>query len=189
MKSLIFISVFCLFSRFCAGQQVTNFTLKDARTGSNVSLNQFSSGKVVVIIFTSNECPFDKEYRERIRMTIESFKGSAAFLLINSHPEAEESEDRMAEAIAQWNMEVPYLADKQQVVMTAFDARRSPEAFVLKPSGGKFQVVYKGAIDDNPQSAQAVTADYLKDAIEHLVSGKPLTTAQTRAAGCSIRRK
>lgn len=95
----------------------------------------------------------------------------------------------MAEAIAQWNMDVPYLADKQQAVMTAFDARRSPEAFVLKPSGGKFQIIYKGAIDDNPQSAQAVTANYLPDAIEHVVSGKPLMTSQTRAAGCSIRRK
>lgn len=189
MKTMIHISVLCLFSQLSFAQQATNFTLKDVRTGNDVSLNQFSSNKAVVIIFTSNECPFDKEYRERIRMTTESFRGSAAFLLINSHSEAEESEARMAEAIAQWNINAPYLSDKQQAVMTAFDARRSPEVFVLKPSGVKFQVVYKGAVDDNPQSAQAVTSTYLKDAIEHLVSGKPLTTAITRAAGCSIRRK
>ncbi|MDZ7647240.1 MAG: hypothetical protein U5K54_08685 [Cytophagales bacterium] len=59
-------------------------------------------------------------------------------------------------AIHYGDLPIPYLADKDQKVMETFGARKSPEVFLLSTVTGKVTVVYNGAIDDNPQTANDV---------------------------------
>ncbi|MBK7653716.1 MAG: hypothetical protein IPJ20_27545 [Flammeovirgaceae bacterium] len=73
--------------------------------------------------------------------------------------------------------------------METFGARKTPEVFLLSMAGGKFTVVYSGAIDDNPQTASDVKQTFLKDAIEKLLAGQKVDVAVERVAGCTIRRK
>jgi len=84
---------------------------------------------------------------------------------------------------------IPYLADKDQKIMEIFGAQKTPEVFLLSTAGGKFTIVYSGAIDDNPQTASDVRQNFLKDALEKLLAGQKVDVAIERVAGCTIRRK
>lgn len=172
-----------------AQTNVDNFTLVNVADGAPVSLEDFKSLDGVVAIFVSNVCPYDSYYRERIKGLINAYQGRIQVLLINSHIENDESEDKMKSVSAQWNLPAPYLADKDQSVMKALGAKKSPEAFLLKTKGGKFTVMYNGAIDDNPQMASAVSQPYLKAAIDQLLAGKATQIPSTRTVGCTIRGK
>ena len=187
MKASLLILAIALTFQPASGQQdVSPFKLPDVVSGKMISLDQFS-GKVVVVIFTSNDCPFDNYYRERIAALIGQYGNRATFLLINAHLDPQEAEAPMKQKASGWGFGVPYLSDKSQTAMDALGARRSPEVFLLKPANGTFTVYYSGAIDDNPQEASAVVGDYLRDALENLLAGKPAGPT-VRAAGCSIRK-
>jgi hypothetical protein len=168
---------------------VKSFALTDVTSGSSVSLDDYASSSGVVVLFTSNACPYDTYYTERLTSLMNSYSGKVPFLLVNAHLDPEESEEKMKVKASAWSFKVPYLADKNQIALSALSARRSPEAFLLKHVKGNFVVLYSGAIDDNPQEPGAVTAQHLRNAIDDLLAGKQGVHPQQRAVGCSIRKK
>jgi thiol-disulfide isomerase/thioredoxin len=170
-----------------AQPSVQNFSLTNVVDSKTVSLDQFASNAGVVVLFTSNECPFDNYYKDRIKEMISAYAGKVQFLLINSYIESEESAEKMA--IHYTDLNVPYLSDKDQVVMNALGAKKSPEVFLLKNSGGKFITAYSGAIDNNPQVAKDVNQKFLKDAIDKMLGDQKIEVTNNRAVGCSMRRK
>lgn len=172
-----------------SAQTVENFTLTDVTNNTPVSLNSFSTAPCVVILFSSNACPFDQYYRDRVNDLVSAYSGRIPILLVNAHQEPAEDANQMVIAATQWKTSVPYLADKQQLVMGALHAKRSPEAFVLKPEHGKFSVLYNGAIDDNPMEAGSVNEHYLKNAIDKVLAGQKPHASSTRGAGCTIKKK
>ena len=187
MKNLFVAFLMTLAVGIKAQTTVQNFTLTNVVDGKTVSLEQFSSNVGVVILFTSNECPFDNYYKDRIKEMIGNYAGKVQFLLVNSNIEPEESAEKMA--IHYTDLTAPYLSDKDQTVMTSLGAKKSPEVFLLKSSGGKCAVVYSGAIDDNPQVPKDINQNFLKDAINKVLAGQKIDVINNRAVGCSIRRK
>ena len=169
-----------------AQAEVKNFSLTNVLNGKSVSLDQFANMSGVAVIFYSNECPYDNYYKDRIRSLISTYGNKVQFLLINSYQEPAESIDKMA--IHNGDLNVPYLADKDQLVMTDLGARKSPEVFLLKSSAGKFAVFYNGAIDDNAQVEKDVSVSYLKNAIDQLLANQAAPESN-RTVGCSIRKK
>jgi peroxiredoxin len=186
MKTLL-VFVIVILSATVQAQEVKNFTLLNTKDGKEVSLSDYASSKAIVIIFTSHECPFDNYYKDRIKELIRAYAGRAQFLLINANTEEQESAEQMA--IHYTDLSVPYLADKEQVVMMNIGAKKTPEAFLLTSSAGKFTISYSGAIDDNPQAPTDVRQKFLKDAIEKILSGQKIETPTQRATGCTIRKK
>ncbi len=175
---------------FCGRSQgVQDFTLTNVVDGKAVSLNSFNNCLGIVVIFTSNECPFDIKYRGRIKSLNDQYKGTIQFLLVNSHVETRENNKAMAQQYAGWSIPIPYLADKDQVAMNCLGASRSPEAFLIKKVGANNTLVYSGAIDDNPLVPDDVNNSYLKKAIDQFLANKPIETGNKRAAGCTIRKK
>ncbi len=189
MKAILITLVLLIGYRASAQTPVKSFTLTDVTSGSAVSLDNYASSSGVVVLFTSNACPYDSYYAERLTTLVNSYSGKIPFLLVNAHLDPEESEDNMKAKASSWSFKAPYLADKNQVAMGALSAHRSPEAFLLKHVKGNFVILYSGAIDDNPQEQGAVTAQHLKNAIDSLLAGKQGAHHQERAVGCSIRRK
>jgi peroxiredoxin len=179
--------ILLLVAAMAYGQEVKSFTLKNVRDGKAISLADFNANKAVLIIFTGQECPFDNYYKERIKSLVQAYSRNVQFLLINANAEPSESEEQMA--IHYTDLPVPYLADKDQLVLAQFGAKKTPEVFLLTPNNGKFFITYSGAIDDNAQSAADVRQSFLKDAIEKTLAGKPVDIATQRASGCTIRKK
>jgi len=188
MKLLILILLVVSLGEKLTAQSLADFELPDAVTGNNVTLKSLSPKEVVVIIFYSNTCPFDAYYSGRITSLSKTFADRTTFILVNAHAEIEESLDAMKRFAQQNNIQVPYLADKNQKLMNNLGARKSPESFVLKKSAGAYKVQYHGALDDNPQAEGSVTQTYLKDAINQALTGSALEVKETRPVGCSIKK-
>jgi len=186
MKTILaFIIV--IISTTLRAQEVKNFTLTNIKDGKEVSLTNYNSAKAVALVFTSHECPFDNYYKERLKELIQTYSGKVQFLLVNSNTEEQESIKQMA--IHYTDVPVPYLADKDQVVMGNMGAKKTPEVFLLTPAEGKFVVAYCGAIDDNPQTAKDVRQYFFKEAIEKVLANQKIETPNQRATGCTIRKK
>ncbi len=189
MKNVLFLFFVASFLSLAAQRHVQNFTLTNVADGNSLSLEAYSNSPGIAVLFTSNECPYDHYYLDRIKNLINTYQGKIQFLLINSYQEPEEAEEKMKEAFGKWGLNVPYLSDKDQTAMTSLGAKKSPEVFLLKHDGKNYTIVYSGAIDDNPQVESAVNQAYLKTAIEKLLSKNILEIQTEYAVGCSIRRK
>lgn len=189
MKKIILLFALVSFVFVTQGQTLTDFNLKNVVDAKQISLKDYSSAPGLVIIFTSVACPFDGYYGNRLKQLQNEFSGKLPILLVNSYTEAPEAEEWMLKTAQANGLTLPYLSDKDQVLMTQLNAQRSPEAFVLKNTNGQFIVAYHGAIDDNAQAETGVKQTYLKDAIVNLLSGKNIVQPSARPVGCYIRKK
>lgn len=174
-----------------AQKSIAEFSLKNVKNNQTVDLSSMKDRKAVVVVFTSNYCPYAKLYEDRLISLHSSYEGqNVGFVLINpNHPDSspEDAEAMMAKRAKEKSYPFAYLSDKDQSVAKLFDARKTPEAFVLRPHSAGFHIVYQGAIDDNPQSASEVRNSHLKDALDlTLAGGKPAENYQ-RPTGCMIR--
>ncbi len=171
------------------GATVANFTLQNVG-GNSVSLADYKDKKGVIVVFTTNHCPFAKAYEERI-IGLDKKYASLQFpvIAINSNDASdyeEDSFDNMKKRASEKRYSFPYLQDVTQAVAKAFGATRTPHVFVLKNEGSKFTVQYIGTIDDNYQDPTSVTKRYVEDAVNNILAGKPVVVTQTKAVGCAI---
>lgn len=188
MRKLLILFV-CMTGLNAFAQQVKNFSLVNVSNDQNVSLETFPSCSGLIIIFTSNVCPYDEYYRNRIAKLAQTYQDRVPMLLVNSNTDPNESKENMVKKATQLNLSMPYLADKDQVLMTNLDAKKSPEAFLLKNDNGKFTIVYRGAIDDNAQVEADIRHNYLRDAIDIMLTNQKIATPEVRPVGCNLRKK
>lgn len=194
MKKLLIVALllgtFALHAQ-AQGTAAADFSLPDAVSGKTVSLADYKGQKAVVLVFTSNYCPYSRLYEDRINQLVSQYRSKGvAFVLINSNDpqqNQEESDASMKSKVESWGTGVPFLSDRQQVVAKKYGASKTPEVFVLTPRAGNFAVFYSGAIDDNPQVAQDVTQAYLQQALDQVLAGKSAIVQQKRPVGCMIK--
>lgn len=184
MKYLILL---LLINTSLIAQNISNFEAVNVQTNKQVSLNDFQGKEGVVVIFTSNVCPYSVYYEGRITQLVSDYSDKVQFILVNSHKDEKESNEQMKNKISTWGLNVPYLSDKDEKIMQLFGARKSPEVFLLKKNGNGYKVFYKGAIDNNPQVAIDVKDQYLKMNIDNMLQGKAASIAATRPIGCMIK--
>jgi thiol-disulfide isomerase/thioredoxin len=172
-------------------EDIPNFILKDVISGENISFYSYKGKKAIVIIFTSNSCPYSKLYELRIKELVNEYESKGVgFMMINSNNSSlsqDESVTKMIMKAKEVKFNLPYLADKQLVAKNIFMAEKAPEAFVVAQVKGVLSVVYRGAIDDNPQSPDEVKSNYIKLALNNLVAGKVSPVTFNRPTGCRIK--
>ena len=72
-------------------------------------------------------------------------------------------------------------------VPTEVPSTRTPHMYIID-DGGK--LVYIGAIDDDPRGNQGEPAtNYVAAALDEVLAGKAVTTAETKSYGCSVKYK
>ncbi len=196
MKKYLALSLFiflCTGSLHAQSRKAADFTLPDAVSGNTVSLSDFQNKRAIVVLFTSNFCPYSKLYEERFSSMVKSYAGKdVAFIMINPNDPRESKDDSMESMKAKannWGLNIPYLADKEQVVAKSFGASKTPEVFVLSNKPGKFAIAYSGALDDNPQVAEDINQNYLKQALDAVLQGKIVNIPNKRPVGCMIKIK
>jgi len=174
------------------GDVVAGFKLKNVN-GSMVSLSDFAGSKGVIVIFTSNHCPFAKAYEDRM-IALNSKYASQGFPVIAINPSdpathQDDSFDKMKERASSKGYGFPYLADDMQQTAKAFGVARTPQVYILQKSGSSFTVRYTGMIDDNPQDPAGAAKFYVDEAVSNLLAGKPVVTTITKPIGCAIKWK
>lgn len=174
--------------------KIENFSLVNAISNKTVSLSDYAAERTVVVVFTSNYCPYARLYEDRIIALSEEYAGRGVqFLLVNSNTSMDNIDDsveEMARHAKEKGYRFPYLADKEHRLAEMLGATKTPEAFVLQNNGsGTFVLKYRGAIDDNPQVAQEVTVNYLRDAVSATLNRRNISIAEKRPTGCMIKRQ
>lgn len=170
-----------------SGQTISDFSARDAVSGETFVVTGGAYPKGIVLVFTSNTCPFDAYYYDRLNKLAADYNGRLPVVFINPHAGEDESVDAMKTLAVSRGFKVPYLEDKNQAIMRALRVTRTPEALVLKPENGAYKVFYRGAIDDNAQVATDVHRHYLTDAIEALLAGRNVAQPVVRPMGCNVR--
>lgn len=163
----------------------------ESSTGDSYSLNDLIGQKGLVVIFSSNTCPFvkiwEKDYPFLYR---KGQKLGINVVLVNSNEknrETVDSKDEMLKVQKEFGYEfMTYLIDENSKLADAFDANTTPHIFMFDSSK---KLVYRGSIDDRYENKnQEKTKDYLLDAMEELSAGKQISTPVSRNFGCSIKR-
>ena len=156
--------------------------------GKSVTIAGVSGKKGTLVVFTCNHCPWAKMWQTRVtEIGHTAGKAGIGMVAINANDPAEYPEDGMdgmKTRAKELGIKFPYVVDATSDVARAFGASRTPEAFLFD-AGGK--LVYHGTVDDSPKDASAVKDAYLKDAVSAVSTGKTVTTAETKAMGCSIK--
>ena len=170
-------------------QNFSQLTAMDAVSGNLKTLSNLAKEKGMVLIFHDPSCPFAKLYESRIKGLITKFQAQGiGFAGVNSQTLSNESEQtRLRSYIDESGLNIPYLIDGEQEWIQLFQVSKIPEVILLVPGKTGLEVVYKGAIDNNPQLESAVTEKYLEMALIQVVRGEKPAVPQVRAVGCNIR--
>jgi peroxiredoxin len=142
------------------------------------------SHKLVVVIFIATQCPYSNAYNDRMRDMAKNYAGKDVLLVgINSN-DTEPADEVRAHA-RKHGFDFPVMKDPGNRVADAYDARRTPEVFVIDSSG---ILRYHGRIDENYEDPSKVSSPDLKNALNSLLAGQPVAKAETKAFGCTIKR-
>lgn len=174
------------------GKSAPEFTLPNTN-GSEVSLSDFrGNAKALVVAFWCNHCPYVIKTEDRmIRLGKKYIDKKVSFVLINANDIVnypQDSPDRMKQRVKEKGYPFPYLFDEDQSIARAYDAKVTPHIFLFDSD---LILRYRGAIDDNINDENSVKRNYLEDAIDALLTGKPeeINPQDTQPVGCSVKWK
>ncbi|MFZ5553058.1 MAG: thioredoxin family protein [Bacteroidota bacterium] len=160
-----------------------------------LSLNDIKKESGLLVVFSCNSCPFvvggeESEGWEGRYNGLYSICKSVGIgmVLVNSNEAKRDGDDSFANMQARAKdkkYKSYYVMDTGSQLANAFGAKTTPHVFLF---GSDMKLIYKGAIDDNVKSPKEVTSHYLQMALREVKSGKAITTSETKAVGCSIKR-
>ncbi len=169
------------------GHMAPDFKDLPAADGMRYSLASFRGKMLLTVIFSCNHCPYVKDYEDRMVAIQTDYASKGVQLLaINSNDEVAYPEDSMAEMVKRARSKrfnFPYLRDKDQSVVTAYGAVCTPHAFLFD---SERRLRYRGRIDDS-RDPRRVTSPDLRNALDDLLSGRQVRSADTMPFGCSIK--
>lgn len=194
---LLSISLSLMITTLAFGQGSLNFgaslPLGDQQvedtSGRNITLQSAADNNGLIVIFFSNTCPWVAKWEDRlIELSTYSTTNDFGMIVLNSNERIRdrgESLEDMNRRAQKQSYNFTYALDAGHKIADAFGAQYSPEVFIFDTN---LQLVYYGAIDDNPNNANSVSKPYVKDALDALLAGESVPTRKTRIIGCSIKR-
>jgi peroxiredoxin len=172
------------------GSNAPAFANLPGTDGKKYSLTSFADKKTVVVVFSCNHCPYVQAYEERMVAFQRDYAAKGVqFIAINSNEVVHYPEDNFDEMVKRAKLKAynfPYLRDDDQSVANAYGATHTPEFFVFDE---KRKLSYRGKFDDNYQNPSAVKSNYLRNAVDALLSGREVAEPETYSIGCTIKWK
>jgi peroxiredoxin len=173
------------------GKPAPDFTATDIN-GKTVHLSDFS-GKIVIIESYNSDCPFcHNQYANGAMQDLQKDMASkgVVWLLVNSVNPNNSSHRTDAQAkkeMASENMDVTaWIDDSSGSVGHLYGMLTTPHMFVIDKGG---TLVYDGAIDDQPDPTHdpKTAHNYVREAVDDLIAGKPIAVSHTKPYGCSVK--
>lgn len=174
--------------QLAVGAKAPKFSLVNAVDGQTVAM-QPDDGRIKVVVFTCNACPYAKAFEPRIIEIANRFREKGvAFYAVNPNDDAKYSEETLAsmkQRAGEKDYPFPYLKDGDSSTARAYGARVTPHVYVVDGEG---VVRYRGYVDDSAKPAERKTTGLI-DALGSLTDGREIANADTRAFGCTIKWK
>jgi peroxiredoxin len=168
------------------GAKGPDFNLK-ATDGKMYTLASVAGPKGTAVVFTCNACPYSQGYEARLIDLGRKYQAEGVgFIAINPNdPKVQpaDSFDNMVQRASEKGFPYPYAFDATQATAAAYGARVTPHVFLLDADG---TLVYRGRVDDALDTKEVKSHDF-QNALDALVAGKPIPTAETKAFGCGVK--
>jgi peroxiredoxin len=174
------------------GDQAPDFKGIDSN-GKTQSLSQYR-GKWIVLEWTNHECPYTiKHYKSGNMEALQKEWTSKGVVWLSVLSSAPGQQGYMTPPEENQYLSTMHAAptaailDPTGAIGHMYDAKTTPHMFVIDPAG---KLIYEGAIDDrpstDPQSLKGAH-NYVSEALEEAMAGKPVATQVTRSYGCSVK--
>jgi peroxiredoxin len=168
------------------GEQAPTFALEDTEGLTH----EPDGAPATVVVFTCNHCPYALAWHGRIIDAAQDYADRGVRVLAINPNDAEryprDSFEAMRTRVERGEFDgVPYLRDESQSVAQAYDAKTTPDVYVLDRGG---VLRYRGAPDadyDDPTQ----NAAFLRGALDAVLAGGEPDPAETTPIGCSIKWK
>lgn len=171
------------------GDTASDFDLMNTK-GEMISLSDYEDAKGYIVTFTCNHCPYAVMYEDRLIDLHNRFapQGYPVVAINPNDPDVQPKDSYEAMKVRAEEKEFPfdYLFDDGQTVYPVYGATKTPHVYLLDSD---LVVRYIGAIDDSPRDAEAVTVNYVENAIGAIENGEDPDPSSTKAVGCSIKKK
>jgi peroxiredoxin len=147
-----------------------------------------SGDGVTAVVFTCNHCPYALAWHDRIADVARDYGDRGVRVLAVNPNDAErypaDSLEAMKERVeADGGWPLPYLRDESQEAARRFDAKTTPDVFVIDADG---RVRYRGAPDSDHRDPSQGAA-WMRDALDAVLAGQDPAEAETEPVGCSIK--
>lgn len=156
--------------------------------GHRLTLAAGRGEKGTLVVFSCIHCPFVQAWQKRMVALGNEYAGKGiGVVFVNANdPAAYPTDDlaTMKQVAAGEGYRFPFVVDATSDVARAFGATRTPEAFLFD---GADHLIYHGAIDDNAHEPDRVKHRYLRDALDALLTGRPVDPAEVPFIGCTIK--
>jgi peroxiredoxin len=167
-----------------------DFRLPDT-DGKLVARDDFKDAPALLVMFICNHCPFVKHIRAGLAQFARDYQPRGlAIVAINSNDVVvypADSPTNMAKEKQAAGYVFPYLFDETQQVAKAYGAACTPDFFLFDRAR---RLVYCGQFDDSrPSNSRPVTGTDLRAAVDAVLAGTPVATAQKPSIGCNIKWK
>ena len=173
------------------GKPAPDFTGTDIN-GKTVKLSDYK-GKIVVIESYNSDCPYcHNQYATGATQDLQrelAAKG-VVWLMVNSVNPNNFSHRTPEQARAEWAAEkiaaTAWIDDSSGAIGHLYGMLTTPHTFVIAKDG---TLVYDGAIDNMPDPSHdpRTAKNYVRDAVDELLAGKPVTISQTKPYGCGVK--
>lgn len=161
------------------------FTLKNAATGTDVSLTDFK-GTPIAVIFMCNHCPYVIPKMDEIRKLQDTFGEKIPLVCINpnNNPAYEEDDWEHSVALAKKLGYTYYLFDETQEVAKAYGAVCTPDVFVFD---AEHHLVYHGRINDDVGTSNTPKQHDVQDVLTAVSNEEEIEDWFRPSQGCSIK--
>lgn len=173
------------------GTKAPDFKLYNPVNEKTESLDELKSSVATVILFICNHCPFVKHINHGlVDFANDYLKKGVSIIAINSNDVKnypDDSPEKMKANAELLGYEFPYLFDETQEVAKAYDAACTPDCYIFDSD---MKLVYRGQFDDSrPGNNIPVTGQSLREALDNILAGKPVSQDQKPSIGCNIKWK
>lgn len=144
------------------------------------------AARAAVVIFITTDCPVANRYAPEIEKLRAEFAGRGVKLTL-AHVDPDLPDQKAREHAAQFALKGAVVVDRKHRLVQASGATVTPEAVVVDAAG---RIRYRGRIDDRftdfGKSRRTASRHDLRDAIQAVLEGRPVTNPETKVVGCLI---
>lgn len=172
------------------GTLAPDFQLPDV-FGETISLATMKGKQGLLVMFICKHCPFVKHVQAQLAQIGKDYEDKNLGIVAISANDAsnypDDAPDQLQAMAKELGFTFPLCYDETQETAKAYTAACTPDFFLFD---GNRSLVYRGQLDDSrPGNDKPVTGQDLRNAIDAVLAGKPISDMQKPSIGCNIKWK
>ena len=173
------------------GTKAPDFELPCVVEKRAFSKDQVKGNDGLLVMFISRHCPYVVRVKEQLAQLGKDYNNSGIGIVaissndVESHPD--DSPLRLKQMVEEEGFTFHILYDESQEIAKAYKAACTPDFFLFN---GDEELVYRGQLDNaRPGNTAPCDGRDLREAMDAILDGKPVSNEQAASMGCNIKWK